>query len=311
MPPLPFLCLNTLSRSERMYDFISILDQNSIQYKLEVPGWINIECPICRHSGKRGFKGGLNVAGGYFHCWNCGGHKLEEVFAELLGVTIFEANKILHQYSDGMDIAFKLQKKKAVAKTISLPGGPLLLMHKKYLIKRRFDPDFLVNKYKIQGEGITGEWKFRIIIPIIYEGKIVAFQGRDITEIAPLRYKTLDVEKCIVDPKTILYNLDNCKTKTLCIVEGAFDVWRLGDGFACTLGTSMEIKQINVIERKGFEKVYFIFDPEKSAQERAIKQAKLLASHGIKVEVIDMEWEHDPGDLTEMEVKILRKELGL
>lgn len=287
-------------------DLLRLLNEVGIEYTTQTnKGWINIQCPFCSDSGQHG---GLNRAGGYYHCFRCGGHKLEKIIRRLTGYSDEEVEALIFKYSGRGSVVEKINRQHA--ETVKLPGGVLGRNHRKYLIGRRFNPDELVDKYKIRGTGITGEWAFRIIIPIYFDNRLVSFQGRDVTGKQDLRYKTLDVELSVMDPKSILYNVDNCKTERLILVEGVFDCWRMGDGCAATLGTSMTEKQLRIISTR-FRRVSFLFDAEKEAQQRAAAQALRLAALGLQVDMLDTELEHDPGDFTEEETNQVRKELGL
>jgi 5S rRNA maturation endonuclease (ribonuclease M5) len=287
-----------------------------IQYRVEAEGWINIECPLCRHSGTRGFKGGINIAGKFYHCWNCGGHSLNEVLSALLGITNKRANEILIQY--GSDSSF-IRRKKANTETVDhveLPFDYFNDTAKKYLISRRFDPDEIAEKYKVVGCSIVGPWAYRLIIPIYLDNKLVAFQGRLLFskklcgKMEILRYKNLSLKRCIKDPKTILYNIDNCHGKRVILVEGVFDVWRLGDGVCATFGTSVSGEQIDLIAER-FSSVVLMFDPEKGALEMANKLALQLSGRHIEVSFINTELEHDPGDYADDELKMIKEALKL
>lgn len=298
-------------------DFEQMCRDYNIPYKTEVDGWVNVNCPICRHSGARGFKGGFNTYGGYYHCWNCGGTLISNVLVELLGVRFNEIDDILQQYGGHISLRNKRNKKIVHAKEIKLPCDILDARCKRYITIRNFDPDYIEKKYNVVGSPLCGEWAGRLIIPIYFHGKVVSYQGRSLfsknkcKELNILRYKTLSKEMSVVDPKTILYNLQHCKNETLILCEGSFDAWRIGDDCAATLGTSTTPAQKQLI-LKLFERVFIVFDPEKDAQIRAKKLAFELNAIGVKsVEVIDTQLGHDPGDMTESETKALRKELGV
>lgn len=290
-----------------MIDIQAIFDIYHIPYVTDVSrGWINTACPFC---GDEKFHLGFNPVGEYAHCWKCGGHSLKNGLKAVLNVDTYTVNELLHKYSSRVLVFNKMNNKAALQQSITLPGGPLQEMHKKYLRHRNFDPDYLEMKYKLRGTDYTGEWKFRIIIPIIYNNVVVSFQGRAIKS-SMLRYKTLSVEQSLMNPKSVLYNLDNCTQDRVVVVEGPFDVMRLGDNVCGTLGTSMTREQILLLKDR-FKEVLFLFDSEKEAQQRAKKQAEQVASYGIEAYVVDMEWSHDPGALTPEEVSIVKRALHL
>ncbi len=300
-----------------MYDFVSLLNDYNIEYKNDTKEWININCPF-HENGSRGFKGGLNIEKGYYHCWTCTGHSTEEVFAELLQVSFHKAKEILKQYSTESVLHNKLNHKK-VNIDISLPGEEIENKGMAYLYvsKRGFKPDYIIRDYGITWGGITGDWSFRIIIPIYYNKQLVSFQARSIfskakcDELQILRYKNYSIEKSIINPKHILYNLDNCLEKRVLVVEGVFDCWRLGPKNVCaTMGTSLSEEQIILLANR-FDEITFLFDNEKEAQERAEQYADRLSSFGKDAWIFNPGFKHDPGAYNKLEEEFVKKELGL
>ena len=301
-----------------MIDFIRLLKDSNIPYIQEVDGWTNFPCPY-HSNGKRGFKAGFNNSGGYIYCWTCGSHKLETMIQDLLSISYYETRKILEEYSIEGSIRQKINKKEYKAKKIILPGigiGNDEIGYK-YLVNRRFDPIDLIHNYAIKSGGIIGNYSFRIIIPIYYKKQLVSFQARSIyskkkcDELGILRYKNYPIELSIVNPKHILYNLDNCLENWVVVVEGVFDCWRLGPkNVSATMGTSMSSEQITLLASR-FKKVIFLFDNEKPAQDRARKYAEQLSALGIETEIFNPEFEHDPGDYDNEEELTVRKELLL
>lgn len=296
------------------FDALRFLKDYNIQYWQEgknvSPGWTNIQCPFHEDSNHGGFKNGTD----WYNCWKCKHHFLDEVVQKLLGVDRRKAKEIISEYqTDESPIHSIWKRKKAEASSIELPGDLLNTTiegstGRRYVKKRGFDPDYLTEKYKLRSTSFFGDWKFRLIIPFYFKERVVSFQGRDITGKQELRYKTLAVQKSIVDPKHILYNIDNCKKDSVFVVEGAFDVFRMGDNFVATLGTSLTEYQIKLLA--GYKRIVFIFDPEKEAQDRAREYASRLSALGRKVEIVDLEMDKDPGDLTEKEAQKIKKELG-
>lgn len=288
-----------------MIDLIRIFDTYNIEYDLGNSGWANVKCPHC-DDGKR--HGGFNISHEVFHCWKCGNHSALYTLKLILGISNSTLREIVDRYqTHGKRIS--VRAKKASATQVILPGEALSANHKRYLLRRGFDPDFLENKYGLRGTGpADGIWSFRIIIPIFYNGEIVSFQGRAIKQGMP-RYMTLNMEHSILSAKQVLYNIDNCKGEKAIIVEGPFDVMRLGDGVIGTLGTEMTSEQKELIASR-FSEVVFLFDPELSAQKRAEKQGADLALMKVRVSICDTELDHDPGSLTPEEVIQIKKELG-
>ena len=292
-----------------MFDIIKVLYNLNVPYTTKGKnlslGRVGVCCPFC---GDTGYHGAFTEHGEIYTCWKCGCHKTIETLIELSGRDYYGVKILIEEYDDQLSLIRTLHKKKSCGENLILPGSTLDKPYRDYLIKRKFDPDILIKKYGITAGGPVGEWKFRIIIPIYYEGQLVSWQGRDITGQQELRYKTLSTEKSVVDPKSILYDIDNCKKDYIGVCEGVFDKFRLGDDFVATLGTSMRESQYRLLSI--YKKIYIVFDPEETAQLRAKKVAERLSIFGIKVEIVNTELDHDPGDMTEEEAKNLRKELN-
>lgn len=291
-----------------LVDVISILNDYGIMYHVSgnncSPGFVNISCVFCSDGSCHL---GIKLDGTYANCWKCGSHNIVDVFSTLLNITEQKTKNLLYEYS-GKSLVFDNKKKTNVSKIV-LPGKELMEMHRRYLLRRNFDPDYLVEKYKIRGTGIVGYWKYRIIIPIYYNNQLVAYQGRDITGKQKLRYLSLSPEKSVMNIKNVLYNSNNCNKVSIIVLEGVTDVWRFGDNCVCTFGTSVTEAQVNLLSQ--YENIFFIFDSEKEAQQKAKKAALKLASLGCNTEVIDLQISEDPGSMNIDEVNYIKKELLL
>lgn len=290
-----------------MLDIINLYKDYEIEYwtsgKNVSPGWVNIECPLCSDNSNHL---GYNLDRNYFNCWKCGANNQYEILMQLLNINFFQVRNLLYEYS-GRSLVFDNIKKKTNASKIVLPGKELMEMHRKYLLRRNFDPDYLIEKYKIRGTGIAGYWKYRIMIPIYYNNQLVSYQGRDITNKQKLRYLSLSPEKSVMNIKNVLYNSNNCNKVSIIVLEGVTDVWRFGDDCVCTFGTSVTEMQVNLLSQ--YENIFFIFDSEKEAQQKAKKTALKLSSLGCNTEVIDLQISGDPGSMNVDEVNYIKKEL--
>lgn len=277
---------------------------------------VNVDCPYC--TSEHPMHLGFNPVGDYCTCWNCGSHNLKQTLSILLGVNYGELRELLKNY-EGNILNYKDIKKIAKASRIELPGSRFTPMERKYLLSRNFSPRILWEKYGVKGGGISGEWKYRILIPLYFNGKLVSWTGRSILSKEKIiennipRYKNLSVEKSVINPKDCLFNIDNCSKKVVVLTEGAFDVMRLGDDFLCSFGIELTQTQISIIASR-FNKVFIMFDSEENAQKKARKFGKQLSAIGCDVEIIDAYSDfgkNDGAELSDDEVLIIRKELGL
>ena len=298
-------------------NFVKLFNDYNVEYDTRVnKGWTNVTCPFC---DDKTFNGGFNNAGDYYHCWKCGGHNFKQALARTVNIPFNEVDTLIEQYAGRNSVLNTLNKKQAKATKLTLPTDTFTSAERKYLKERNFSPKLLHEKYKIVGGGITGSWKYRIIIPLVLNGKIVSWTARTILskqqqqKLKIPRYKNLSIEQSVVDPKSVLYNLDHCEDKIAVLTEGAFDVIRMGDGFFCSFGTELTQSQISMIKQR-FEKVFIMFDNEEEAQAKARKFGLQIASIGVEVELVDCYGDfnkNDAGELNEKEVQIIRHELGL
>lgn len=300
-------------------NFIKLFEDYKIPYNTKINrGWINSNCPFC-DTKIDSFNMGFNPAGDYCTCWKCGGHKLNDTLSKLLSIPKNKIDEVIEQYKGRMTLLNKLNGKRiGLASELKLPTDTFTSIERRYLTSRNFNPELLHDKYKVVGGGITGDWKYRIIIPLIINGKIISWTGRSILKKSKLkelnipRYKNLSIEESVINPKETLFNLDHARNKTVVLTEGAFDVMRLGDGFICSFGTTLTQTQIKEISQR-YEKVFIMFDNELEAQEKAKKFGMQISAMGVDVEIVDAYSDfgkNDGGELNDEEVKIIRKELG-
>ena len=290
-----------------MIDLVRLFEDYNVDYNPPKKGWVNTQCPHCVDSGKHG---GFNANFGVFNCYKCGTHNFEYSLMLVLGIPRYSLEDLLVHYKTRKMAIKNTPKEGGRIAQVELPGDSLKRIHRTYLKSRGFNPRALSEKYKLQGTGPLGNYRYRIIIPIFYRGKVVSFQGRSVLENCEVRYLTADDSESVIPAKDNLFNIDSCLYNKVVICEGPFDVMRLGDGVVGILGIQMTAQQRELLFTR-FKKAIFLFDPEYEAQKRAESYGSSLASLGMDIEIADLELDHDPGDLTEDEVKFVRKELEL
>lgn len=301
-----------------MFDIIKFLDTHSIEYsettKHATKGWVNIKCVFCDdHSDHLG----IFVEHSTFHCYKCGekGGKIRLVEG-LLNCTREEAISIIRSFSDNSSLnssrSISKPKDKPFAEKCLLPleATPFLpKLHRSYLISRGFDPDYLVRKYDLHSCYTDGDYKYRIIIPIYYHKKLVSFTTRDVTGKQTPKYLNAKIINSVLDPKSCLYNIDRVE-RSMLILEGPADVWRIGDGSVCTFGSEFSDSQVKLlieeIKLKSITKVRVMFDPEPVATKKAKELAWMLSSFARDTAVIEYDGEKDPGSMSESEVRQVR-----
>lgn len=299
-----------------MFDSIQLFKDHKIKYwtsgRNVAFGWVNTACPFCGDTSNH--LGWPPNTGKYTTCWKCGVHPVRSAIKAILKIQSWDqVNDIIWEYT-GAGTKTQISSKEAKALSLTPPGEPLTRFHKDYLKKRGFDPDELVRFYHIKGTGPGEKWNnidygLRVIIPIIFNGEVVSFQGRDISGRAELRYKGCQIEQSVINYKHILYNWDNIRFKKAVVVEGIVDVWKMGQGFVASFGTTMTPSQINLLTE--MDEIVFLFDNEVSAQDKATEYASQLAVLGKQVSVVDADMGKDPGEYTEKEIKEVKQFLGV
>ena len=278
-------------------------------------GWIHLDCPYC--SGNPGPHLGWNISKGYFNCFRCGFHSVNDVVQTLCHVDYRGAKEIIKEFGgqsteNRRQVIQRPDIRPQVRAQASLPPGcaPVEEMHIAYLEKRKLDPDLIIPKYKLLGTGwmSSNGWGWRLVIPVYQDGVITTYTTRDITNKSEIRYKACPADWEAVNIKDTVYGLNFCKTDSVVIVEGAFDVFRLGDGAVCGWGIEWRDTQRILLER--FHHRYVMFDGgEPGALKAAFKLAHALEAFGGENEVLELT-QGDPSDFTQLTADRLMEELG-
>lgn len=298
-------------------------------------GWVQIDCPFC--IGHKGFHLGFYKETGAYKCWRCGKHSQVSVVSTLLNISAYKAKEVIKEYSvigsQVKEAHRENLKRPKHSLTCKLPAGTgeMTERHKKYLSDRGFNPDELAEKWGLKGTTMNGNYKWRVIVPITFEGKLVSYQGRDITGKSSLRYKACKQADEVIEHQNIVYGLDHVTGNKCVIVEGVADVWRFGYGAVSCFGTAFTLEQVNLLiaqatnkKRKVKIRKYFIlFDAdEPNAIKMGEKLANMLSSAGLEVELLDLsdtkpqclvdpEKGIDPANLKQRYADIIKRELEL
>ena len=274
-------------------------------------GWVNTTCPFC--TGNPGMHLGYNMADDFYVGWRCGWKATHKALALLIHVSEKEAKEIARKYGG------KSHVKSAVTvrvgqKKFRLPPStaPMNDRHKRYLTKRKFDPEVIEKIWDVQGTGPISlmdgiSFSHRLVIPIYWENRIVSFQTRDITAKHSLRYITCPEQREIIKHKHIFYQAIPMKDSDACIcVEGVTDAWRFGYGAIATFGIKYTKYQVREISKR-FKKVFVVFDDDP----QAIKQSEKLTAELILrgVDAYSIKIQGDPGDMAQTDADALKKEL--
>jgi len=287
---------------------VPIAPQN---HKHTRPGWINIPCPFC--TGHEGYHGGFYVSGKFpaYTCWRCGKHSMIEVIATLAKVPKGRARAIMRKYG-GLsshrvkDIRKKIDRR---IRKIRLPFKtmPLQKPHKDYLINRGFDPEKIVKEWNVQATPFVGPYRHRIFIPIYHKNIMVSFTTRDYTGRQEPKYKAAAEAVETFPHKWLLYGAWKVTENRVILVEGPLDVWKLGTGAVAITGLNFSPYQVRWL--KQMKQIFVMFDNETGAASKQAEKVAAELSLFTEVEIIEDYGADDPGELTEQQVKEIRKEI--
>lgn len=293
----------------KTFQVIKFLQDHSIDFNTEghprcSKGWVQLKhCPFC---GADDYHLGINLSNGYANCWKCRGKNIFQVIQKLLKCDWNKANKLYSQYEGKRSKI--IYREASHKKETKLPHGcaALTSRHKKYLIGRNFDPDYLEHVYGLQGTSHVGDYKFRIIASIYKNGKRISYQGRDITGKSRLRYKACPKEQEAEEHQNNLYGFDMVPKTNVVVVEGITDCWRLGPGSLGTFGIAYTPSQVQLLTN--FTNVFILFDNSHIAQKMAKKLAWEVNSCGVHTEIITID-ENDPAELSQTDAEQLMSQL--
>lgn len=294
------------------FDITSYLRTKGISVSTEgknvSPGWIGIKCLWCDDTSNHL---GINLSSKTIKCWKC---KVKGPATRIIQKLDYCGSDEAEHIAENFFEHYIPEKKEEWICSIKpeevLPKVVVeepLPIHLDYLRKRNFDPSELIRKYQIKFTHHLGRLKFRVIIPIIMDRRVVGFTARDVTDRAELRYISSDRDKYLVNPDSVFYNIDSVY-HTAFVVEGATDVWRLGEGACSTLGTEFNDYHIRALLDKNIQRAFVIFDAERQAIKLAEKMGAMLSAAIPYVEVIILK-EGDPAKLSPQEALRMKEEL--
>lgn len=298
------------------FDIYEYLNDRGIDYSETgtntSKGWVNIRCPF-PHCGDRSNHLGINLASKAFHCWKCGEHgSIIILLQELEGCTKREAEAIIEQFQNIDDLMHyeNTPSDVVVAEGFQYPPKGIVdtfpEIHLQYLRNRNFDPNLIIPKYKLLACHTLGRFKFRIIIPVIQDGRIVNFVSRAVIKDLKPRYKNASAKDLpIIELGDLLYNIDYVNDRAL-ILEGPTDVWNVGDGSICTFGTAVSKAQMSKLAQ--LDLVVLVFDSE--AMEDA-ERLEYQIRPFVNTEIVELDSGLDPAMLTQDEVLDLKREFSI
>jgi DNA primase len=319
------------------FDLELFLDQEGLRYRRGMGSrgpQLNLQdCPFC---GNTKWKVFVNAESGLGNCFHGDCEKTfnkPQLVKQIRGTGFTEAVEFMR--SEARRNGWRARRTVSTA-TVSDRGSPKLPAHLTlpirgkhlaYLANRGIDlatSHYFDLRYCHAGrftyhlsDGVPRHQNFsrRVLIPIYdLDGKLVSFQGRDITDSAEQKY-LFPIGYAVTGSH--LYNGHNVLgTKRLVVGEGAFDVAAIKVAFDAdaalrdvvavgTFGKHLSFgtpdSQLERFRRlkveRGVEEVTLMWDAEVRATDDAVNAAKMLRAVGFKVRIAMLPPEKDPNEV--------------
>ncbi len=275
-------------------------------------GWVGIQCLYCpdHHNHL-----GVHLYYKNFSCWLCHTKgSITELICDLEDTNYGAALRRLDEFQGVEQLEpEERQRLEDDGKTAVLPDGcrPLSKAHKFFLQRnRKFDPDRLVRDWGVQSGPVMGDWRHRIIIPVVVEGRTLTFVGMDHTGEKQVKYKAAAVEESFIPTSELVYGGDYAG-RTAVIVEGITDVWRIGRGAVATFGMTPGPRRVAHLCRLPVEEYFVMYDGEEQADKHALVLVEQLRAANKEAHLLLLSRGYDPDMLTTDEVADLRYDLKL
>lgn len=302
-------------------DIVELFEENGIRVwtsgKNVSKGWIGLQCPYCiddtNHLGVR-------LSDYKVRCWKCGGKRLSSILHTLLNISYREAFKLIKDELEPPDSPMEDEDVEVIDRvyegklSVKLPEEATKhfpKLHLDYLRSRNFKPRKLIRQYHLRAVNLHGQYKFRIIIPVFYDGRIITFTSRDVTDAAEERYKAAP-KKTYPNIDHYIYGLSRIpQGGSAILVEGPSDVWRLGAGAISFFGTSQHPKQLAQLVKRRVRTVHILFDNDEPGKRASLRLAKEMASYVKEVNLLTLVDYPDPGKMSQEDADLLMMEIGL
>jgi len=299
------------------FDVVSYFKNNDVEFhssgaKNVSSGWIGVNCPFCYdHS----WHCGVNLKSNFFTCFICKEKgPINKLIRQIKGFSYAEINSIIEKYqktfvSDAQSTLTKKRNKSKYNPSNILPkeaSSEFPPLHLNYLRSRNFEPNKIIREFNISACNNIGKYKFRIIIPIIERKEIINFTARDVTNKSAFKYKHCPNDRALLPTGECVYGIDNIIGDSALLVEGPFDVWRVGKGALCFFGKFISRQQSIKIMNAGVKNLFVMLDSD--AENDFDKACENIFLGFERIEKIILS-DGDPADLKDSDVRSLRSEI--
>lgn len=292
-------------------DIKEILDHLNIPFsesgKNVSHGWIGVQCPF-PHCDDISTHCGLCLTTPIVSCYACGkkGNYLTYLAAEVRSWA--KAKELIKQFIPRELKQYEEnEKNENTVIRVDLPAEAVKKMpeeHRQFLKGRGFNPEILHDLYDFHYCDNNSDWANRIIVPIYQRNRLITFTSISIEDDPGLRYKHFKKEESIIHCKNYLLGIEHVMGNVIIVVEGFFDMTRIGPGCVCTFGTNITAEQKLMLIK--FSKVILVFDGDGPGRRAAKKLGYELAPF-TEVEIIHLPDEMDPDKLPDEDIEELQQ----
>lgn len=266
------------------------------------PNHVSIDCPFCSPGSGR-FRLGIHLEKHYASCWHCGSHPLTKALQEASGLPFHQVRALSTGLVGSWSPKPTLRGKGRLVRPVGVEGllGAHMEPHRRYLRGRGLDPVQTGRIWNVQGIGHQDELAWRLYLPLILNGREVAWTTRSILP-GDSRYWSSKPDQEEIPIKSCVFGIDLVKTSAV-IVEGPMDAMKIGPGAVATMGTSYTRAQVLQLSR--IPNRIICFDQGDNAQSLARRLARELSAYPGNTKVVELD-SKDPGEATEKELEFLR-----
>lgn len=290
---------------------------------------VNIKCPFCQDDLSQHL--GINLKNGIFGCWRNSSHKgnFTYLVKTLINCSWEEAVSITGKKTSSLTIEdtnsvvnniFNTDKEQIIKSTkkLKLPSGSKPIKKAgipssfyEYFLRRGFTNKARLNKLIKQKNFqacLMGQWSYRIIFPIYYQGEMVTWTSRSISD-HTLKYLDLSIDESLRHVKQCVYDYDDLSGgKILFITEGIFDCLKLQFylprkySATCMFTKTIRDEQIYLISQlsKKYAEIKILLDSDAQLEAMKIKN-KLSFLRNISLMKLPVGIK-DPGEMVEEQI---------
>jgi hypothetical protein len=261
------------------------------------------------------YKGHLEIdlKRGIFHCWLCDySGNLRTLLKDYLGYVpkiekYVSTDDLKQSYDDSFFKKEEIVKERVIDYTflpkeyvyLGRPKDTLSMLGKKalkYVLDRMSINDVVLHKIGYCG---IGKYKWRIIVPLFEDDKVVYFIARDFMGGAYKKYDNPKKEEISIGKEEVVFNINGARMVNQAVIcEGVFDAIRVGIDGVAILGTS--ISELQYIKLLSLKRIYVMLDSD--AYDKAAKIASKFQRAGKQVYLIKLA-KGDPDDYSRDEIR--------